>query len=46
MPTISNLVAAMSVEELRSFSQVHANIRLEVVDDSVAPTIGGADNVV
>ena len=45
-PTVSSLVAAMSIEELRSFSQVLANMRLEVVDNPVAPTIGGADNVV
>ena len=36
----------MSVEELRSFNQVPANIRLEVVDDTAALTIGGADNVI
>ena len=36
----------MSEEELRSFSQVRVDIRLEVADDSTAPTIGGEDNVV
>ena len=36
----------MSVEELRLFNQVPANIRLEVVDSPAAPTIGGADNAV
>ena len=45
-PTASSLVSAMSVEELRSFSQVHIVIRLEVSKDTVVPTIGGADNVV
>ena len=40
-PTISNLVAAMFVDELRSFSQVPADIRLEVANDTAAPTIGG-----
>ena len=45
-PTVSSLVAAMSIEELRSFNQVPTDIRLEVADDPVAPTIGGADNVV
>ena len=45
-PTVSSLVVAMSIEDLRSFSQVPANIELEVVDGSVAPTIGGADNAV
>ena len=45
-PIVSSLVAAMSVEELRSFSQVPADIKLEVVDDPTASTIGGAYNVV
>ena len=44
--TVSSLVVVMSVEELRSFNQVPANIRLEVADRLDAPTIGGADNVV
>ena len=35
----------MSVEEFRSFSQVPADIRLEVADGLATPTIGGADNV-
>ena len=46
MPTISSLVVAMFVEELRSFSQVPVDIRLEVADGPAAPTIGGADNAV
>ena len=46
MPTTSNLVAAMSVEELRSFSQVPADIRLKVADGLTTPTIEGANNVV
>ena len=41
MPTVSSLVPSMSVEELRSFSQVPANIRLEVAGGMAAPTIGG-----
>ena len=41
MPTTSSLVDAMSVEELRSFSQVLANISLELSNDAVAPTIEG-----
>ena len=45
-PIVSSIVAAMSIEELRSLSQVPANIKLEVVDGPVAPTIGGADNAV
>ena len=46
MPTISSLVVAMSVEELRSFNQVPTNIILEVIDGPAAPTIGGEDNAV
>ena len=45
-PTVSSLVTAMFVEELRSFRQVSAAIRLKVSDGTVAPTIGGADNAV
>ena len=44
--TVSSLVAAMPVEELRSFSQVLAVIRLEVLDGMATPTIGGVDNVI
>ena len=36
----------MSVDELRSFNLVPADIILEVADDPTAPTIGGVDNVV
>ena len=46
MATISSLVTAMSIEELRSFNQVPANIRLEVENSLVAPTIGGVDNTI
>ena len=45
-PTVSSLVAAMSVEELRSFKQVPSAIILEVSYGRTAPTIGGADNAV
>ena len=45
-PTVSSLVAAMSVEELKSFSQVPTNMRFKVEDGTVSPTIGGANNVV
>ena len=45
-PIISSLVSAMSIEELRSFSQVPVIIRLEVSDNTIVPTIGGADNAV
>ena len=43
-PIVSSLVAAMSVEELRSFNQVPVVIRMEVLDGIVVPTIGGANN--
>ena len=35
----------MSIEELRSFSQVPSIIKLEVSDDTIVLTIEGADNV-
>ena len=41
MPFACNMVAAMSVEELRSFSQVPADISLELSNDSAAPTVEG-----
>ena len=44
MPTASSLVATMSVEDLRSFSQVPTGISLELSDGASVPTIGGADN--
>ena len=44
--TVSSLVTIMSVEELRLFSHVPVNIKLEVADNPATPTIGGADNVV
>ena len=43
-PTVSNLVATMSIDELRSFSQVPADIKLEVADGTVALPIGRTDN--
>ena len=46
MPTVSSLVAAMSVEELGFFKQVPTAIRLEVSNGIAATTIGGANNVV
>ena len=46
MPIVSSLVADMSIDELRSFSQLPANIRLRVADDPTTPTIGGTDNTV
>ena len=45
-PTASSLVAAMSVKELRSFSQVPTDISLELSNGTTASTIGGANNVV
>ena len=44
--TISSLVVAMSVKELRPFSQVPTDIRLEVKNSPATSTIGGANNVV
>ena len=46
MPTASSLVAAMSVEELRSFCKVPADIRLELSDGAAVSTVGGAGNSV
>ena len=45
-PTVSTLVAAMSVEDLRSFRQVPTAIRLEESDRTTTSTMGVADNVV
>ena len=43
-PNASSLVAAMSVEELRSFCQVPADISLEFSDGATFSTVGRADN--
>ena len=45
-PTVNSLIAPMSIEKLRLFNHVLANIKLEVTDGPAAPTIAGADNVV
>ena len=45
-PSVRSLVAAMSIEEFRSFNQVPIVIKLEVSDDMTTPTIGGSDDVV
>ena len=45
-PTTSSLVAAMSIEELRSFYQVPDDISLKLSDGAAVSTIGGVDNVV
>ena len=46
LPTVSNFVASMSMEELRSFYRVPNNISLELSDGPTFSTIGQADNVV
>ena len=46
MPTVSSLVAAMSVKDLRSFRQVPAAIILEMSDSKATSTMGAIDNVV
>ena len=46
MPTISSLVTAMFVEDLRSFRQVPTAIRLEVLDGAATSTIGATYNAV
>ena len=45
-PTASSLVAAMSTEELRLYSQVYAEISLEMSDGSVASTVREARNAI
>ena len=45
-PTASSLVATMSIEELRSFYQVLANISLELSNEAPVSIVGGANNVV
>ena len=46
MPTASSLVAAMSVEELRLYNQIFAEISLEMSDGATTSTFGEANNVV
>ena len=46
MSTTSSLVAAMSAEELRLYSQVLSEISMEMLDGSVASTVGEADNAI
>ena len=46
LPTASSLVAAMSIEELRSFCQVPVDISLELSDGAVVSTVRGVDNAV
>ena len=45
-PTVSFLVLAMSVEDLRSFRQVPISIRLETSGGATTSTMGMADNVI
>ena len=45
-PTVSSLVAAMSVEDLRPFRQVPAAIRLEMSDNTATSTMGVAYNAI
>ena len=44
LPTASSLVAAMFVEELRSFFQVSADISLELLGRADVSTVGWVDN--
>ena len=44
--TVSSLVVAMPVEDLRSFRQVPTAMRFEVSDGTTTSTIGAVDNVV
>ena len=46
LPTASNLVSSMSIEELRSFSRVPDSTSLELSNGSACSTVGQADNVV
>ena len=45
-PTANSLVVAMSTEEMRLYSQVPAEISLEMSDNSTALTIGEANNAI
>ena len=45
-PTASNLVAAMSTEELRLYNQILVEINLETSDGATTSTFGEADNAV
>ena len=46
MPTASSVVVAMSVEELRLYSQIPIEISLEMLDGATAKIVGEANNVV
>ena len=46
MPTARNVVVVMSIEELRLYSLVPAEISLEVLDGTTTSTVGEADNAI
>ena len=46
LPKASNLVATMSIEELRSFCQFPTDISLELSNGAAVSTVGGEDNVI
>ena len=45
-PTASSLVAAMYVEEFRSFCQVPTDISMELSNEATVSTVGGLDNAI
>ena len=45
-PIVSSLVAAMSTEELRLYSQISTAISLEISDDPATSIMGEADNAI
>ena len=45
-PTISSLVAAMSIKELRMYSQVPVKISLKKLDGPTTSIVGEVDNVI
>ena len=46
LPSASNLVSSMSMEELRSYCQIPNSISLELSDGPIASTVEEADSVV
>ena len=46
LPTMSNLVSSMSMEELRFFSQVPDNISFELSNELTFSIVGQVDNTV
>ena len=45
-PTANSLIAAMSIKELRLYSQIYAKINLETSDGATTTTVEEADNAV